>query len=123
MIRSIRVLVGLALVGAIGAVLVMFIYQAYVLISRGVPRDKLPVDQMLLEVMNLDTWAVLGAGAGLVLGVLVLLGGAISGALGGRRARQKGPAYDPHQIIQSQREQVADEYLAKRREEAAGGAG
>lgn len=123
MIRSIRVLLGFGLVGAIGVVLVMFIYQAYVLISRGVPRDKLPVDQLLLEVMNLDTWAVLGAGGGLVLGVLALLGGAIRGAFGGRRAKPSGPAHDPHQIIQSQREQVADEYLAKRREEAAGNAG
>ena len=117
--RAIRVLFGLTIVGALGTPLVMFIYKSFTLISSGVGRDEVPVSQLLLDVMHLDSYAILGAGGGAALAIIVLVFGLFGRLLFNRsRGKELGPAPDPDQIIRSQRAQVAEEYLERRRSES-----
>ena len=116
--RIIEILIGLPIVGAIGTALVMFLKQAYELISNGVPRDRVPIDQLLIEVMQLDQFAIYGAIGGAVLAVVVLIWQAISDMMVRRATRKTNNTNDPHAIIQAHREQIADDYLASRAQEA-----
>jgi len=117
--RAIRLLFGLTLVGALAAPLVMFIYQSFTLVSSGVSRDEVPVSQLLLDVMHLDSYAILGAGGGAALAIIVLVFGLLGRLLFNRsKGKASGPASDPDQIIRNQRAQVAEEYLERRRSES-----
>ena len=116
--RVIKILLGLTIVGAVATVLVMFLKQAYTLISNGVPRDRVPVEELLLDVMKLDQFAIYGAIGGAVLAVLILVIQGLSALMNKRGAKSSKPEHDPHAILQARREQIADEYLASRQQQA-----
>jgi hypothetical protein len=58
------------LLGAITAGSVMFLYQAYVLSSSGVSADVVPIEVMLLDVMELPKYVALGSAVGATLGLV-----------------------------------------------------
>ena len=116
--RTIGILLRLTAAGAIGTALVMFLTQAYILISNGVPRDQVPLKDLLLEEMQLDQFAVFGATGGGTLAVLVLAWSGISALWqrGGRgRAAQVS---DPHALLRAGHEQLVNQYVDSRRRSA-----
>ena len=116
--RAIKTLFGMGVLGALGTPLVMFIYQSFQMISQGVSRDQMPLQTLLIDKMNLDLYALLGGAGGLALGLIIVLAAAVIGLVASRRQDDEEPGYDPDQIIRSQRAEVADAYLEKRRTES-----
>ena len=66
LMRHIFTIVLWLLLGAITAGSIMFLYQAYVLSSSGVAADVVPIEVMLLDVMEIPKYVALGSALGLV---------------------------------------------------------
>ena len=105
------------ILGAITAGTIMFLYQAYVLSSSGVSVDVVPIEVMLLDVMEIPTYVAWGSVFGTVLGLVWV----IAYVIRERRSRGQHPEDDRDleypdvdAKIQSLRRRRAIEYLANR---------
>lgn len=58
------------LLGAITAGSIMFLYQAYVLSRSGVAADVVPIEVMLLDVMEIPKYVALGSALGAAFGLV-----------------------------------------------------
>lgn len=118
--RYLMMIVLMSLIGGFLSAFVMFFYRAYILASSGANLDKVPLPTMLLDVMELDRYAIYGVGAGAVVGLCWV----ISSLVSRRRFRQpvsanpSGSSFiDADSTIKSMRERKAKEYLAQRKSE------
>lgn len=117
--RYIMMIVLMSLIGGFLLAFVMFFYRAYILASSGADLNKVPLPSMLLDVMELDRYAMYGASAGAVVGVAWV----ISSLFSRRRLKQplnerlsNGSSFiDADSAIKSMRERKAKEYLAQRK--------
>ena len=116
MLRALRTLLICILYGAVGTVLVRFLYTSYYLIAGGVERDDVPVRILLIEHVQAVEFAVYGAIGGLAFGLLVILGRFLTWSIW-RLRRPKveaAPESDPDAILRADRERRAEGYLASR---------
>ncbi len=116
--RYLMMVVLMSLIGGFLSAFVMFFYRAYILSSSGANLDKVPLPTMLLDVMELDRYAVYGLAGGAVVGMCW----AISSLLSRWRLRRPVSAQqvdsnfiDADSAIKSMRERRAEEYLAQRK--------
>jgi hypothetical protein len=69
----VSVLLTMLLVGALVGVLARFVYGAYVIYQAGESLRSIPPTALLMDVMQLHWFALYGAGAGAVFGVVLVL--------------------------------------------------
>ncbi len=104
------------LYGALGTAMVRFLFVSYTLISEGASRDAINRSALLLEPFHIREFTVLGAGGGLVVGVLILLAGLV-GRLVERIRRPKvaeAPETDTNALLQADRERRVEQYMSSR---------
>lgn len=70
LMRHIFTVVLWLLLGAITASSIMFLYQAYVLSRSGVAADVVPIEVMLLDVMEIPKYVALGSALGAAFGLV-----------------------------------------------------
>ena len=117
MLRAIGHVLLMTLFGAVGVPLVMFIYQGYLLIDEGVRRDQVPLQRLVLDVMELDAYATYGVAGGFVLGLIVVGIGLASARAERMRGLPEAGELTPDEIIRAEQGRIADEYIAERRGE------
>lgn len=117
--RALKVIVSLALLGAVLTGVVRFGYLAHVIVERGASLDSVPFLTLTNEVMRLHVAALYGAAGGALLGAIIVLVDIVR--FGAREplrwhGREVGqPGADD--LIKSSGARVADEYLERRRRE------
>jgi len=117
--RYLMMIVLMSLIGGFLSAFAMFFYRAYILASSGANLDKVPLPTMLLDVMELDRYAIYGLAAGALVGVVWVISSLVS------RLRLRQPSsqsasdgssfIDADRAIKSMRERKAREYLAQRK--------
>lgn len=104
--------------GGISAACVAFIYHGYALANEGISPQSMPLDQLLLDRMDIPQYAVMGAAIGAVLGLLSFLPALFRWMRQRNAPEDPGPLYhDVDAKIRSMRAERADAYLEKRRRE------
>lgn len=118
--RAALAIVLATLFGAVIVALSAFIWQAFLLIRSGVARDSIPFEMMAMDTMHLHVYALAGGLAGLILGVFVAVRSTSRDRAFQRRMQAlRSTSSDPDAIIKRQRAELADEYLASRRQGSA----
>ena len=85
--RAVGWLVFASALSALVVALAAFIYQTYRLIREGVPRDEVSFEVLLTDVMNLEGYAILGAGVGFVVALVGIIVSSAWRAVSTRRAK------------------------------------
>lgn len=117
--RYLMMIVLMSLIGGFLSAFAMFFYRAYILASSGADLDEVPLPTMLLDVMELDRYAMYGLAAGAVVGVVWVASSLMSRSWS-RQANSQNADNEPSFIdadsaIKSMRERKAREYLAQRK--------
>ncbi len=116
MLRSIGTVLICTIYGALGTAMVRFLFVSYALISEGAGREVINRSALLLEPFHIREFILLGAGGGLVVGVLILLGGLVRRLVDRIRRPRVGhaPQTDTNALLQADRERRVEQYLASR---------
>ena len=114
--RPIGTFIVFTLFGALAPPLCMFLFYAVDLMRKGIPRDAVPIGQLVVQEMALHTFAVYGAIAGAGIGLIVAIAEGFS--MWRERRRRATPVEDagqsPDELIRTDQIRIADEYMAGR---------
>ncbi len=116
MLRALWTLLLCTLYGALGAGMVRFLYVSYTLMSEGAGREAITRQALLLEPFQIREFVLLGAGGGLVVGLMILLIGLL-GRIVERIRRPEidaAPQVDTNAVLQADRERRVEQYMAGR---------
>ena len=71
--NPIIVIVTMALLGAVVCAIIRFAYSAYIISQAGESLSAVPLELLLIDVMELHRYVVYGAGGGAIFGVVLVL--------------------------------------------------
>lgn len=112
--NPVSVIVTMLLLGAFLSAVARFAYVAYVIVQAGKALDSVPLELLLMDVMELHWFALYGAGGGAVFGiVLVLVDRLRYGGQGEDHSREVGEDVNPFvgDEVKLRRMQMGDRYL------------
>jgi hypothetical protein len=117
--KPFALILSLAFVGALVCVVIRFAYLAFVLIAAGESLESVPLKTLLIEVMELQYYALIGAGVGAILALIIAIIDMLRSSpredLKWRTEELDRPFADD--TVKAKRMQVGEDYLDHRGDE------